>query len=316
MKRTGSVTVGQGVFGMSNIFISIVLSCFFFCFVLVRIAARKAVYPRVPTLEETERTVREAGQWGAYDSLSKQPLDFKLADGYMIHGVLIPASVKTDRYVVFVHGFGFSRYGGIKYLPPFLKNGYNVFLYDLRGHGANSKAFVGMGEQESRDLMEIISQMRQRFGKHIHIGLQGESLGAFTALLVAACRNDISFCVEDCAYSNTKDELTYQLHNQMHLPSFFYPLIACFAKYRYGQHWNDYDARRALADCKVPILFIHGDADLFTPPVMARQLYDSAAKSKYRKLVYVKNAGHALSQPTDPVLYDKEVEDFLKHVIC
>ncbi|MCH3917683.1 MAG: alpha/beta hydrolase [Spirochaetia bacterium] len=93
-------------------------------------------------------------------------------------------------------------------------------------------------------------------------------------------------------------------------------MIACFAKYRYGQHWNDYDARRALADCKVPILFIHGDADLFTPPVMARQLYDSAAKSKYRKLVYVKNAGHALSQPTDPVLYDKEVEDFLKHVIC
>ena len=63
---------------------------------------------------------------------------------------------------------------------------------------------------------------------------------------------------------------------------------------------------------KVPILFIHGDADELIPVDMARQLFDACSAEK--KLLIVENAAHAKSMYEATELYFKTVFDFINDI--
>ena len=70
------------------------------------------------------------------------------------------------------------------------------------------------------------------------------------------------------------------------------------------------DCRKAVAQSKVPILFIHGSADDFVPCSMSRENYDACASEK--ELLVIPGATHAMSYYYDTPAYTKAVTDFLK----
>lgn len=70
------------------------------------------------------------------------------------------------------------------------------------------------------------------------------------------------------------------------------------------------DCRKAVAQSKVPILFIHGSADDFVPCSMSRENYDACASEK--ALLIIPGATHAMSYYYDTPAYTKAVTDFLK----
>ena len=72
---------------------------------------------------------------------------------------------------------------------------------------------------------------------------------------------------------------------------------------------KDANALSAVKRKKVPMLFIHGDADDFVPFEMLDKVYESASCEK-QKLV-IEGAGHAMSSSIAPELYWGEVEKFL-----
>ena len=61
---------------------------------------------------------------------------------------------------------------------------------------------------------------------------------------------------------------------------------------------------------RIPLIFIHGEADGFVPCEMSRQVYEVCASPK--KILTVPGAGHGLSFPVDKEGYVKALADFQK----
>jgi pimeloyl-ACP methyl ester carboxylesterase len=295
-------------------FFLIIILCFIIIRVTVIIAANRVCKPKVRSWEETKDIESKYDQWSIYEKIEKEDLNFTLDDGYLIHGTFIKAPTQSNKYIILTHGFRYSRLGGVKYLDIFLKNNYNIYLYDLRNHGKNIHGgIIQMGEIEHKDLSQIIDKIYEKFGSDIILGLHGESLGAFSSMMVTKLKAEkIKFVIEDCGYSYTRDELIYQLKKQMKMPVSFYELVAKYAKTKYNQHWDDMDLKPILKKSNIPMLFIHGKADKFTPPQMAKELFD--AHNGYKKLCYIENAGHAQSVVTDYKLYTETVNSFLQEI--
>lgn len=296
------------------ILISILIIIFIVYKIFIRISVNKVCTPKVRSWEETKQIESEYDQWQIYDKVKKEELNFTLKDGYLIHGTFIKSEKESNKYIILTHGFRYSRLGGIKYIELFRNNNYNIYLYDLRNHGKNKHGgIIEMGEQEHKDLAQIIDKIYEKFGNSIDLGLHGESLGAFSSMYVTKIRKDkIKFVIEDCGYSYTRDELLYQMKKQMKVPTIFFNKVEKYALKKYNQHWSDMDLRPILNNCEIPMLFIHGKADTFTPPKMARELFDS--HKGFKMLSYIDGAEHAKSIVMDPIKYKNVVNEFLSHI--
>ena len=74
---------------------------------------------------------------------------------------------------------------------------------------------------------------------------------------------------------------------------------------------EDADCTAAAAQSKVPIFFVHGDADGFVPYEMGRRNYE-ACRAKGKKFLTVHGAEHAVSYYHDNAAYTAQVTDFLQ----
>lgn len=72
---------------------------------------------------------------------------------------------------------------------------------------------------------------------------------------------------------------------------------------------DECNAAREVTKAKVPILFIHGDADTFVPYSMCEKIYENC-KSPKKKLI-IKGAAHAESYYKDTKAYEDALNDFI-----
>ena len=66
---------------------------------------------------------------------------------------------------------------------------------------------------------------------------------------------------------------------------------------------------KAMKECKLPIIFFHGDADSFVPHSMSEENY-AACASDVKRLVITPGAEHGLCFPSNTGAYLKELNDF------
>jgi uncharacterized protein len=278
---------------------------------------RKVTHPRIWSSADAEASERESGLLGPYDTSMREPFIVTCEDGYLLHGEIFPCQ-GSDRFVVLTHGFSFTRHGSIKYIWMFLEQGYNVVIYDLRHHGENERYHVTMGYQESKDLVQLVLWLRTKYGQTITIGLHGESLGASTSLMALKKFTEknipIEFCIADCGYSNLMDLLAYKLKVQYpFMPRLMLDLANKMCGLRYGFLFSDVLPIKDVKESTTPILYIHGEADVFTPPRMSKEMFD-ASQGK-RGLYMVVGADHAKSFSTDPEAYKHTVRTFISESI-
>ena len=65
-----------------------------------------------------------------------------------------------------------------------------------------------------------------------------------------------------------------------------------------------------MKNCKIPVIFFHGDDDRFVPYEMSIKNYEACAAPK--KMVLTPSAGHGLCYLTDREGYLKELREFEK----
>lgn len=289
----------------------IILILLLLLIIIADVSSRKVIFPKRQTLNMSEQIVRvQDEEWRDFDKKDTEEVNYILNDNYVIHGTMVYNDRNSKKFIIHTHGFGFTRHGGIKYLQAFFNAGYNVYLYDLRSHGANVRGPIGMGEIESDDLSQIINLFKIKYGSDTILGLHGESLGAFTSLMVLKYKPQIDFIIEDCAYSDIIRELKFQIKRNK-VPQFLFDLIVLVSRIKYKQHWRDYDAREIVKTATLPICFIHGNKDTFTPPYMAKELYEACNFKENKKLLYFSGAGHAKSEKSNPQRYVDEVKSFI-----
>ena len=247
-----------------------------------------------------------------YDKSNRIDITFKMKDGYIINGdyMLYPGSKK---FVICCHGYSVNREAELEYGLIFYRLGYNVILYDQRGHGDNATSISTMGYKETKDLDQIIDQVFEKFGSDILVGLHGVSMGASTALGITKYRHDIKFIVEDCGYVNFKNVLTLQINKGCLPGCIFAPLgsFVCLLLYHFS--FKDTSIEKNMKDIDIPTLIFHGDIDE-SVPVKNAYILNGNLRCKHKMVIY--HSMHANCYPDFKEEYENEIKQFLDDLEC
>jgi alpha-beta hydrolase superfamily lysophospholipase len=252
------------------------------------------------------------------DNLGLKYVDvsFPSRDGLTLRGWWLEAG-DSSRAVVMVHGAnGHRADSGIKMLDiarEMVNAGYNVLMFDLRGHGQSEGEHISLGYYEQRDLLGAIDYVKQRGMSKI--GVIGFSMGAATALMTAASCKQIDAIVADSSFAYLADIVEPQFSKRSSLPKLFIPLILFVAK---KVHGIDLSVPRSVDAVKQfttpPILIIHGGQDK-TVPVEHASILARASRNPNTRLWIVPEAEHVGSYRARPKEYITQVLSFFDQAL-
>ncbi len=237
----------------------------------------------------------------------------KRYDGLSLHAYF--AKGDSHKYIITAHGYRGSSDFNVSHVKPFVDMGWNALIIDQRAHGLSGGRYISMGWNESRDIVSWVDEI-VRTDSEAEIVLHGISMGGATVLMAAGlplCDN-VKAVVEDCGYTSVWDIFALQLKTLYHLPAFPILYVTSFlCKLRFGFSFKEVSALESVQKTKLPILFIHGDADTFVPFSYMEKLYQAAPSPK-EKLI-VEGARHAFAQKVNPSLYFQVMNDFLRSYV-
>jgi len=275
--------------------------------------ANYALYGRRQTLEESREWQENHYDISWFDKLEKEAYVVTAEDDYKLHTFLLKNPVPANKYVIISHGYSDTRYGSLKYARLYLKLGFNCIIYDLRGHGENEPTFCTYGIREGKDLATIVKDTVERYGENISIGLQGESLGSSStvaSLKYLRAIKQVKFAVSDCGFCEIMNVLRVGIRS-FHLPVKLVDISSRIAKYMCGYTFKEMRPIDSLNENRIPIMFIHGDADDFILPVNSHLMFERT--KGYRVLHLIPEAKHAESVLNAPTLYLKYLRTFLQN---
>lgn len=248
--------------------------------------------------------------------LKYEDVSFSSRDGLTLRGWWLEAG-DSSRVVVMMHGANGHRADpGIKMLDiarEMVNAGYNVLMFDLRGHGQSEGEHVSLGYYEQRDLLGAIDYVKQRGMSKICV--IGFSMGAATALMTAANCKQIDAIVADSSFAYLADIVEPQFSKRSSLPKFFIPLILFVAKKIHGIDLSipkPVDAVRQFTT--PPILIIHGGQDN-TVPVEHASILARASCNPNTRLWIVPEAEHVGSHRARPKEYITQVLSFFDQAL-
>lgn len=271
------------------------------------------------TADDYQKEAKVLGyDYSSLEVAEKEAVNIESKYGYNLKGLFIKNPNESKNTIILVHGIGRDKEWSImKYGPLFFNFGFNIFAYDARDHGSSGGQYPTYGFYESDDLEKCIAYVKNKKMDGV-IGLHGESMGAAVSLIWAGKHdnNGVSFLIEDCGYSDLYD-LYYERLSDYQFPKFVRPVIlyytSFFCKIFAGFSLSEVSPIKNIGKIKLPILFIHGNADNFVMPEMAKEMFEN--KNGIKELYFAPGAVHAKSINTDVNKYEAVIADFYGNAI-
>lgn len=188
--------------------------------------------------------------------------------------------------------------------------GHNALIVDQRCAGRSDGNVITFGIFEHRDCLCWVDFMVSHFGPDVKIILTGISMGASTVLIASdkGLPQNVVGILADCGFHSAKDVIC-SVANSMHLPArLIYPFIKLSARLFGHFYLEEFTAEDSLKQCRIPVLFFHGEDDNYVPSYMSQNNYNACSSRK--KLVLIPGAGHGLCFPVDSQRYLDEMTDF------
>lgn len=243
---------------------------------------------------------RRRKEWYARFTSILRPLDSGIPeedlwlttpDGVRLSCWLV-AHKKPRGTVIYLHGVGDCKIGGIPLASFLYSQGYNVFLYDLRHHGESGGNYCTYGFYERHDVSTVIDYLQQREGfKAGKIGVFGTSMGAAIAIQAAAIDVRISAVVAEASFTTLRSIAVDYQKRLIKLPWHFLRNVALARSQKVAGFKARYvspldDVRRL----RCPILFVHGSEDTFIDVQYSKELYNASPEPK--QFLLIKGANH------------------------
>ncbi len=287
----------------------------------------KMVFGRTKKNDDLETEMLQGKQYEPYEEVIKSGMEkagklpfqrifIEARDGITLAGKYYHVKDGVP-LILFFHGYrGSALRDGNGILLYAQKVGYNALLVDQRCHGKSGGKAITFGIKERYDCMDWICYANRRFGEKTQIVLAGISMGASTVLMTAdlGLPGNVKGIMADCPYSAPK-EILKEVMKQMRFPvNVTYTAVKLGAKMFGGFDIEEHSPLESMKNCRIPVLFIHGDEDYFVPAKMSQECYE-ACISQDKRRVLVKGAAHGMSFCVDGQLYEKEMEEFLKRIL-
>lgn len=189
------------------------------------------------------------------------------------------------------------------------KVGRNAFVVDHRGAGRSEGNVISFGINEYKDALKWLDFMINHFGNDVKIVITGISMGASTALMMAGTNlpKNVIGVLADCGFTSAKQIIKKVVKDMRLNPTITYPFVYLAGRFA-GFNIEENSAIQAVKNAKVPIIFVHGEADDFVPKSMSEENFNACASHK--KLLIIKGAGHGSAYMVDPALYLETVKSF------
>ena len=248
-------------------------------------------------------------------AMPRQDFTIRSHDGLTLHGTYYEFAPGAPMEIMF-HGYrgcaerdlcgGVQRAFGL---------GHSALIVDQRTAGHSDGKIISFGVNESQDCLRWVDFAVSHFGPDVRIILTGISMGATTVMMAAGNElpSNVVAVLADCGFTSAKEIMT-EVIRRMHLPPrLSYPFVWLGARIFGHFDLNLADATAAVAKCKIPMIFAHGDIDDFVPCHMSKTNYDACKTTK--SLVIVPGAGHGLCYPVDPDGYLQALRSFFDPIV-
>lgn len=260
--------------------------------------------------EKATHAVRTAPEGTPSDvALRYEPVRFEsTADRIPLQGWYLPS--RGERAIIIVHGISQNRWNVWERTPQkaelLVEHGFDVLVFDLRGHGESAGDRLGFGWLERNDVLGAVEYVKTRGIPPGGIGVLAHSYGAAGALVAAAIDSDIAAVVADSAFADMRPLLNDEVRLRG-FPPMFGPGIALVGSHMYGVDLTEIAPVRHVANIAPrPILFIHGAADERISFQNSQQLF-AAAHHQGDELWIVPGAAHVQAFAAEPEVYAQKV---------
>ena len=248
-------------------------------------------------------------------------------DGLTLQGCYLKTPKPRKGVLLFGLEFGSNRWSCVPYCEFLREAGYDIFTFEMRGQGkspaqAGYEPLQWVTDFEVIDFQTALAHLKGRADKDPRgIGLFGLSKGGSAGLMTAAADEFVRCFVVDGIFATMTTMVPYMKQFVMiytklpwlarMLPDWYLRLIADIAMHQIEQ----------LRSCRYPpleeclpklaprpLLMIHGGADTYIKPDMARTLFGLAAAPK--EFWLVEKAKHNQSFTLAADEYKRRVRTF------
>jgi len=259
-----------------------------------------------------------------------EAVSFRAIDGAKLCGCYLKHRGHVRRGVIlFGLEFGSNRWAAIPYCEKLRDAGYDVFAYEPRNQGDSEieSTYAPMQWVTHKDVADARAAAAYLKGRKDAdprgYGIFGVSKGGSVGLLLAAEDPDVRCVVTDGAFATYTTVVPYmrrwvgiyssQKRLQKIAPNFLYGSIALVAMNRVAAKrqvqfpWIETSLKRMTT----PVFMIHGQADTYIKPEMAKTLFAKCGSAQ-KTLWLVAKAKHNQAPTVEPVLYHEKLVDFFE----
>jgi len=256
-----------------------------------------------------------------------EEVSFPTPDGLRLHGCYLRAHGRRRGVILFGPEFGSNCWSCVPYCEHLLAHGFDVFAFEPRNQN-DSEGLPGyeplqwVTEFEVRDTQAALNYLKNRPDADPRgVGFFGISKGAGAGLIAAARDPYVRCCVTDGVFATLTTMIPYmrkwitiysnRYWIQVLLPTWFYALVgrAGLRRIRRNGGGRFPSLERALPRLSPrPLLMIHGGADTYIKPDMARALFKLARPPK--EFWLVDGAKHNQALPVAGDEYRRRVLEF------
>jgi pimeloyl-ACP methyl ester carboxylesterase len=218
--------------------------------------------------------------------------------------------------VLMSHGVFHNREQVLERAGFLARAGYRILLFDLRGHGASTKAFLSGGVGEAADFTAA-ARFLEGTGREVKPRiLFGLSLSSMAAMYALGGGLQAEALIADSPLPNGSSWVSRRTLGGMFmgLPGFFDACVRAYDR-RTGLSLkaSDLDLMPVARKIHVPVMIITGEKDDLAGAQDVRKLFE-ASESRFRRLIYVPEAGHDETYQKFRIMYERGVLEFLKQV--
>lgn len=216
-----------------------------------------------------------------------------------------------DRAVMILSGRTESLRYGYYFARPYEELGFNVLVFDSRGHGYSDGEFNTVGFEESLDDIEWVRYLEREHGVR-GVLFHGICIGAAGGVL-AITNEDCPDCVMGIVTEGMFTRFAESMRNHIvERKRNFWPVVH-FVDF-WMKHFTGHSMKRGpidrIGDMKLPILMLQSRVDKYSTPGNAQKLFD-ACGSENKEIVYFDVGGHSLIRINNTEKYDCAIKNFV-----
>lgn len=263
-------------------------------------------YRRTPAAVRREFGFAEPEDLG----LVAERLHVEVEPGLVLSGFLFRATGRSRGVVVYHHGIWDACRPRMRLAALLQPAGFDVLMYDSRGHGESGGRYCTYGFRESKDLSLVLDEVGRRGCQVSQVGVVGHSMGAATAVYAAAADRRIRAVVMESCYRDLRTAIRdYARLWFPFIPEFLIRQAETRAARKAG---FDLDALSPLAHMSkldIPVLIVQGTADRRIKPAYAQEHFEATPEP--RELFWLEGARHGRVWHEGGERYEQKLLDWL-----